>query len=125
MFVLEKSHKPGCFKGIKITPCRYRTQKKRWMDFKLFGEWVREQDRKFVLEDRKVALVIYNCTTHLNIDNLKLITIYFLPPNTVSCLQPMDQGVIRLLECKSRTCIIKTIINAIGKRNTNAFNLYT
>ena len=37
----------------------------------------------------------------------------------------MDQGVIRLLEYKSRTCIIKTIINAIGKRNTNAFNLYT
>ena len=79
----------------------------------LFEEWVREQDRKFALEGRKVALVIDNCTTHPNIESLKSITLFFLPPNTTSCLQPMDQGVIQLLKCKYRSRIIKTIINAI------------
>ena len=83
------------------------------MDSKLFEEWVREQDRKFALEGRKVALVIDNCTAHLNIENLKSITLYFLSPNTTSCLQPMDQGVIRSLKCKYGIRIIKTIINAI------------
>ena len=70
------------------------------MDSELSEEWVREQDRKFALEGRKVALVIDNCTTHPNIENIKLIKLYFLPPNTTSCLQPMDQGVIRSLKCK-------------------------
>ena len=83
IFVTGKSNKPRCFKGIKSTPCpcRYRAQKKSWMDSELSEEWVREQGRKSVLEGRKVALVIDNCTTHLNIANLKSITLpllYFL-----------------------------------------------
>ena len=88
-------------------------RKKRWIDTELFEEWVREQDKKFALEGRKVALVIGNCTTHLNIENLKSITLDFLPPNTTSCLQPMDQEVIRSLKCYYCTCIIKTIINVL------------
>ena len=113
MFILGKSDKPRCFKRIKSTPCRQRAQKKWWMDSELFKEWVREQDRKFAPECCKVALVIDNWTAHPNIENLKSITHYSLPPNTASCLQPMDQRVIRSLECKYRTHIIKTIINAI------------
>ena len=31
MFVISKSVKPGCFKGIKKKPCRYRAQKDRKM----------------------------------------------------------------------------------------------
>ena len=36
MFVLGKSDKLRCFKRIKSTPCRYRAQKKWWMDSELF-----------------------------------------------------------------------------------------
>ena len=100
MFGIGNSNKPRCFKGIKSSPCRYRAQKKSWMNSELFEEWVREQGRKFALEGRKVALVIDKCTAHLNIENLKSITLYLLPPKTTSCLQPMDQGLIRSLKCK-------------------------
>ena len=51
MFVIGKSVKPRCFKGIKKQPCRYRAQKKRWMTSNLFEEWVRKLDRKFQRED--------------------------------------------------------------------------
>ena len=84
------------------------------MDSELFEEWVREQDRKFALQRRKVALDIDNCTAQPNIENVKSITLYFLSSNTTSYLQPMDRGVIRSLRCKYRTRIIKTCINAIG-----------
>ena len=47
MLVIGKSKKPRCFKGVRNFPCRYRSQKKSWMDGTLFEEWVREQDRKF------------------------------------------------------------------------------
>ena len=67
------------------------------MNSELFEQWVREQDEKLENEGRKVALIIDNCPAHPVIENLKSITLYFLPPNTTSVLQPMDQGVIWLV----------------------------
>ena len=81
MFVIGKSQKPCCFKHIKSLPCRYHAQKKSWMNSELFEEWVREQDEKFENEGRKVLLIIDNCPAHPVIENLKSITLYFLPPN--------------------------------------------
>ena len=68
------------------------------MSFELFEQWVRELDRKFKLEGRKIALIIDNCPAHPHIDKLQAIELFFLPPNTTSRLQPMDQGVIRSLK---------------------------
>ena len=115
MFVIGKSQKPRCFKHIKSLPCRYRAQKKSWMNSELFEEWVREQDEKFEIEGRKVALIIDNCPAHPVIENLKSITLYFLPPNTTSALQPMDQGVIWSLKSKYRTHIIQKVLAAIDQ----------
>ena len=61
MFVIGKSQKSRCFSGVQNLPCRYRAQKKSWMDSQLFEEWVREQDWKFEREGRKVALAVNNC----------------------------------------------------------------
>ena len=52
--------------GIKRTPCFYRAPEKSWMVSELFEEWFREYNRKFALEERKVALVIDNCTANPN-----------------------------------------------------------
>ena len=51
LFVVDKCKKPRCFKHIKLLPCRYRSQKKSWMDSILFEEWVREVDRRFTKEE--------------------------------------------------------------------------
>ena len=53
LFVIGKSKKRRCFKHIK--PCRYRSQKTSWMDSILFEEWVREVDRRFTKEGRKIV----------------------------------------------------------------------
>ena len=47
LFVIGKSAKLRCFSGVKSLPCRYRSQKKSWMDGDFFTEWVKELDRKF------------------------------------------------------------------------------
>ena len=98
MFVIGKSKSPRCFKNIKHLPCRYRSQNKSWMDSILFEEWVREIDRCFTAEGKKIALVVDNYPAHASIDNLVSVNLIFLPPNTTSKLQPMDQGVIRSLK---------------------------
>ena len=38
MFVIGKSKTPRCFKHIKNLPCKYKSQKKSWMDSKIFEE---------------------------------------------------------------------------------------
>eukprot|EP00794_Sanderia_malayensis_P001774 gene1774-biopygen1618 len=113
MFVIGKSAKPRCFKNIQSLPCRYRSQKKSWMDGSLFTEWVKEIDRKFAAEGRKIALIVDNCPAHPTIDSLQAVELIFLPPNTTSKTQPMDQGVIRSLKAYYRTHVVKKYIASI------------
>ena len=62
-----------------------------------------------------MALIIDNCPAHPVIENLKSITLYVLPPNTTSALQPMDKGVIWSLKSKYRTHIIQKVLAAINQ----------
>ena len=118
LFVIGKSKKSGCFKHIKHLPCRYRSQKKSWMDSILFEEWVREVDRRFTKEGRKCVLLFDNCPAHLSIDNLVSTELIFLPSNITSKLQPMNKGVIRSLKVHYKTMSIKKLIEAIEKKKT-------
>ena len=70
MFVIGKAKKPRRFKNINTLPCRYRAQKKGWMDGVLFEEWVRDLNKMFESEKRKLASIIDNCPAHPIIDNL-------------------------------------------------------
>ena len=83
----------------------------------VFEERVRELDRKFSSEGRSVALVIDNCSAHPHIENLKSIKLFFLPPNTTSITQPMNQGVIRSLKAKYRKNMVRKIIRSSKKNN--------
>ena len=110
MFVIEKSASPRCFKHV---PYRYRSQKKAWMDGTLFEEWLHELDRKFKMQGRKVVMIIDNCPVHQEVSGLKAINLQFSPPNTTSCTQPMDQGVIRYV------CFIIFLIYNQSQSNRN------
>ena len=68
------------------------------MNSEIFEEWVCKLEQKFCADDRKITLVIDNCPVHPSISNLTNVQIVFLPPNTTSILQTMDQGVIRSLK---------------------------
>ena len=71
MFVIGKAKNPRCFKNIKKLPCRYRSQRKSWMDSVLFEEWVRDVNKKLQIEGRKVTLA------HQIIENLSHIKLFF------------------------------------------------
>ena len=118
MLVIEKAKTPRCFKNVKFLLCRYRNQQKGWIDGVLFEEYVRKMDKKFVSEGRKVALVIDNCPAHPQIENLKSIRLFFLPPNTTSQTQPTDQGVIHSLKAQYRKNVIRRIIRSVEKKKT-------
>lgn len=115
MFVIGKSRKPRCFKNIRHLPCRYRSQKKSWMNSDLFEEWVKELDRRFKSENRNVVLIVDNCPAHPRIDHLANLKLIFLPPNTTSVSQPMDQGVIRSLKAHYRRRAVQMLIRSLDR----------
>ena len=65
------------------------------MDGILFEEWLHEVDRKFKMQGRRVVVKVDNFPAHPEVSGLKTINLQFLSPNTTSCTQPMDLGVIR------------------------------
>ena len=113
MFLIGKSKAPSCFKNVTSLPCRYRSQKKSWMDSSLFEEWVRELDVKFQKENRKIALTIDNCPAHPTIADLSNVKLIFLPPNTTSVSHPMDQGVIKCLKAFYRRRLFNLMIKRL------------
>ena len=117
MFVIGKANKPRCFKGVRNLSCRYRAQRKSWMTAELFEEWVRQLDQKFSTANRKIALIIDNCRTHPHVEQLNSIELIFLPPNTKSHTQPMDQGIIRALKAKYCSLAVRKLIATLEKKN--------
>ena len=74
-------------------------------------------DNDFLKEKRKIVLVD-NCTAHPHIKNLKCIKLVFLPPNTTSVLQPMDQGVIRSLKSHYKKQLVMRILENYEENKT-------
>ena len=94
------------------------------MDGDLFTEWVKELDRKFAAQDKEIALIVNNCPAHPIVDGPKAIELIFLPSNTTSEKQPMDQGVIRSLTAFYRHSILKRFITSInGERSLTKVNM--
>ena len=59
------------------------------MDGMIFEECLRELDQKFERQGREIIIIVDSCPAHPEIKGL------ISPPNTMSCTQPMDQGVTR------------------------------
>ena len=97
LLAIGKFAKPRCFKGIEL-PLRYTSNKKAWMTSDLFEKWLRDFDQSMDSANRKVLLVIDNCTAHVKVNGLLATEVLFLPPNATSKLQPLDCGVIKNLK---------------------------
>jgi len=67
----------------------------------LFDEWLRWFSAR--MTGRKVLLLMDNCPAHTaGILDIANVEVRFLPPNTMSKLQPLDGGIIRALKAHYR-----------------------
>ena len=96
LLVIGKSKNPIWFKNIKNILVDYDVNKTAWMTSEIFTTLVKKLDKRMVMQHKQICLIK---PAHPNIDGLKSVKIIFLPPNTTTHTQPMDQGVIRHLTC--------------------------
>lgn len=122
LLVIGKSQNPRCFKN-KILPINYRANNKAWMTSEIFVSELRNWDEELKRANRKILLFVDNCPAHPEVKNLQQIKLAFLPPNTSSMLQPMDQGVIHSLKSHYRRILLTKMIHAIDKGEIFTINL--
>ncbi|GFX23124.1 tigger transposable element-derived protein 1 [Trichonephila clavipes] len=100
--LINKSLRPRPLKDkdLKQLPVHWMANPKSWMTTAIFTEWF---NNCFVSEveaymkekslDFKVLLIVDSAASHPQLEhpNVQLV---FLPPNTTSLIQPLDQGII-------------------------------
>ena len=64
----------------------------------LFVAWLKDLDHKMEKANRKILLFIDYCPVHPKNVSLQNIEVSYLPPNSTSKLQPMDEGIIKVLK---------------------------
>lgn len=121
------SETPRVMKGIVKTrlPVFWRSNKKAWVTQTIFSEWYTTYFCPGVAQfcaangfPPKVMLVLDNAPGHpanlqeINNDDLEVEVVY-LPPNTTSLLQPMDQGVIATFKAYYLRTTFKGIVEAV------------
>ena len=56
----------------------------------LFDDWIKELEKKFEKENRKVIVIVDNCPAHPIIQGSKDVDFVLLPQNITSKTQPID-----------------------------------
>jgi len=106
--IIGHSGKPRCFKNFNHKAyVDYFHNKKAWMTTAIFNEWLQCFDLHVGKNQKKVLLLLDNCSTHVSIYEPKSVKIMFLPPGTTSKLQPLDAGIIRTFKAyyKRNICL--------------------
>ena len=83
----------------------------------LFTDWIQDWDKQLRRENRKILLLVDNCSAHPKVQGLTNIELRFLPPNTTSIIQPMDQGVIKNLKTLYRREVLSSILAEIDNNH--------
>ena len=80
LLVIGKSKNLYAFKRVKQLPVKYRANKKAWMTADLFTEWIRNVGQNQMRRQKcQILMVVDNCPTHPNINDLENVKLVFLP----------------------------------------------
>lgn len=104
-YLIYQSENPRAMKGFSknLLPVHWRSNKKAWMTAVLFHNWVETcaipEIKAYCNKenlDFKALVLVDNAPGHpVYVNDLsETVKFVFLPPNTTSVIQPMDQGVI-------------------------------
>ncbi|KAL8601404.1 hypothetical protein ACOMHN_042408 [Nucella lapillus] len=64
LLVIGKSEKPRCFKNVTSFPTLYKASRNAWMTSTIWTDWLRNWNRRLVIEDKHILLLVDNCSAH-------------------------------------------------------------
>ncbi|XP_057336463.1 tigger transposable element-derived protein 4-like [Microplitis mediator] len=123
LLIIGKSKRPRCFKGVKTLPVDYANNTKAWMTKELFKDWLRKVNKQMIIKQKKILLIIDNCTAHTDLLKLENVKILFLPANTTSKLQSLDQGIIHTFKRFYRREVINHTLKCLDESVSSEINV--
>ena len=95
-------------KGVTLQQLKvdYYQNAKGWMTLAIFGVWLKTWNKKLARHWHHILLLVDNAPSHMVDAEYSNIKIVFLPTNMTAKLQPLDQGIIRVVKlsyCKAIT----------------------
>uniref|UniRef100_A0A8C4RH87 HTH CENPB-type domain-containing protein n=1 Tax=Erpetoichthys calabaricus TaxID=27687 RepID=A0A8C4RH87_ERPCA len=90
LLVIGKSKAPRCFKNVKKLPVAYEANLRS--------------------KRQQIVLLCDNCAAHSDDIRLTNIKLVFMPPNTKSLIQPMDQGIIANFKQNYRSLMLHRVM---------------
>lgn len=124
LVLIGTAKKPRCFKGTNMNalPVHYYDQKNAWMSQAIFTDWFHKifvpnvrKDLKSKNLPPKAILLLDNAPSHPECSQLISedgnISCHFLPANTTSLIQPMDQSVIESFKRRYRKKFIQQLVS--------------
>lgn len=123
LLIIGKSKRPRCFKGVKTLPVDYANNTKAWMTKILFKDWLKKVDKQMKINRKKILLFIDNCAAHTDLPTLANVKVMFLPANTTSKLQPLDQGIIHTFKRFYRREVVKHILTSLEENSSPDINV--
>jgi hypothetical protein len=110
---IGKSKQPRCFKNVKRLPVAYEANKNAWMTGDIWKEWLKKLDRQMRSKKRQIVMLCDNCAAHSSDVKLTNIKLVFMPPNTTSLIQPMDQGIIANFKQHYRCLVLRHLADIL------------
>ena len=110
---IGKSKRPRCFKNVKRLPVAYEANKNAWMTSDIWREWLKKLDGQMRAKKRQIVMLCDNCAAHSNDVKLTNVKLVFMPPNTMSLIQPMDQGIITNFRQHYRSLVLRHLMGVM------------
>ncbi|XP_025243377.1 tigger transposable element-derived protein 6 [Theropithecus gelada] len=114
--IVGRSASPRCLKNIHSLPCDYRANQWAWMTRDLFNEWLMQVDARMKRAERRILLLIDNCSAHNMLPRLERIQVGYLPSNCTAVLQPLNLGIIHTMKVLYRSHLLKQILLKLSSR---------
>ena len=134
LLLIGKSMNPRCLKNVNRSalPVIYTSQSKAWMNSTIFMAWFFEHfipKVKIYLREKglppKALLLLDNAPSHPSCSSLQSpdgsIKCVFLPANTTSILQPMDQGILENLKRRYKRALLERLLLSLESEGPQEF----
>lgn len=111
LWIVGKRSNPRCFGAARVRISNlnitWKYNAKAWMTTSIFADWLRWFAKE--VKGRNILLLMDNFSAHVSAvellkeeEGFEHINVVYLPPNTTSRCQPLDQGIISSFKTKYR-----------------------
>ncbi|KAK2155260.1 hypothetical protein LSH36_244g00018 [Paralvinella palmiformis] len=116
--VIGKVARPHAFHKLRLDqlPVTWRANKQAWMTSRVYGDWLQAFNATMCSRGRKALLFVDSAPCHPHaVTPLSHVRVVFLPANTLSVLQPLDQGIVQDVKRHYREQLLRRLLADIER----------